>query len=110
MLRLSLGNQDVQTQQLQDAATNVQKHLGELCQISAAYVQKTARLWHKAELLVNDINVYVSTETPNLKRVLKNFADEFARLQDYWQEEVERFEVKVLAEPLKAYGTIVKIK
>ena len=73
-------------------------------------MQKTAGLWHKAELLVNDINVYVSTETPNLKRVLKNFADEFARLQDYWQAEVERCEVKVLVEPLKAYGTIVKIK
>ena len=81
----------------------MEKHFGELCQISAAYMQKTARLWHKAGLLV-------STETPTLKQGLKNFADEFARFQDYWQAEVERFEVKVLVEPLKAYGIIVKIK
>ena len=86
----------------------MEKHFVELCQISAAYMQKTARLWHKAGLLANEINVYVSTETPTLKQGLKNFADEFARFQDYWQAEVERFEVKVLVEPLKAYGIIVK--
>uniref|UniRef100_A0A8C0PQB2 CBY1 interacting BAR domain containing 1 n=1 Tax=Canis lupus familiaris TaxID=9615 RepID=A0A8C0PQB2_CANLF len=109
MLRRGLENRDTQTRQLQDAVTNVEKHFGELCQIFAAYVRKTARLRDKADLLVNEINVYASTETPNLKQGLKNFADEFARLQDYRQAEVERLEAKVV-EPLKAYGTIVKMK
>lgn len=66
----------------------MEKHFGELCQIFAAYVRKTARLRDKADLLVNEINVYASTETPNLKQGLKNFADEFAKLQDYRQAEV----------------------
>nr|XP_044998666.1 protein FAM92A isoform X1 [Jaculus jaculus] len=112
MFRRSLDNRDAQTRQLQDAVTNVEKHFGELCQIFAAYVRKTARLRDKADLLVNEINVYASTETPNLKQGLKNFADEFAKLQDYRQAEwqkVERLEAKVI-EPLKAYGTIVKMK
>ncbi|ELV14184.1 Protein FAM92A1, partial [Tupaia chinensis] len=102
-------SRDAQTRQLQDAVTNVEKHFGELCQIFAAYVRKTARLRDKADLLVNEINVYASTETPHLKQGLKNFADEFAKLQDYRQAEVERLEAKVV-EPLKAYGTIVKMK
>uniref|UniRef100_A0A6I8NXX5 CBY1 interacting BAR domain containing 1 n=1 Tax=Ornithorhynchus anatinus TaxID=9258 RepID=A0A6I8NXX5_ORNAN len=109
MLRRGLDNRDTQTRQLQDAVTNVEKHFGELCQIFAAYVRKTARLRDKADLLVNEINVYASTETPNLKHGLKNFADEFAKLQDYRQAEVERLEAKVV-EPLKTYGTIVKMK
>ncbi|KAL6039214.1 hypothetical protein STEG23_005632 [Scotinomys teguina] len=70
---------------------------------------KTARLRDKADRLVNEINVYAPTETPNLKQGLKNFADEFAKLQDYRQVELERLEAKA-AEPLKAYGTIVKMK
>nr|XP_015849329.1 protein FAM92A isoform X4 [Peromyscus maniculatus bairdii] len=116
MWRRNLEDRDAQTKQLQDAVTNVEKHFGELCQIFAAYVRKTARLRDKADLLVNEINVYASTETPNLKQGLKNFADEFAKLQDYRQAEVlmnrtkvERLEAKVV-EPLKAYGTIVKMK
>ncbi|KAJ8785200.1 hypothetical protein J1605_007756 [Eschrichtius robustus] len=79
---------DAQTRQLQDAVTNVEKHFGELCQIFAAYVRKTARLRDKADLLVNEINVYASTETPKLKQGLKTFADEFSKLQDYRQAEV----------------------
>ncbi|EGW11759.1 Protein FAM92A1, partial [Cricetulus griseus] len=102
-------SRDAQTKQLQSAVTNVEKHFGELCQIFAAYVRKTARLRDKADLLVNEINLYASTETPNLKQGLKSFADEFAKLQDYRQAEVERLEAKVV-EPLKAYGTIVKMK
>ncbi|XP_054443860.1 CBY1-interacting BAR domain-containing protein 1-like [Pteronotus mesoamericanus] len=102
-------NWDTQTRQLQNAVVNVEKHFGELCQIFAAYVQKAARLRDKADLLVNEINVYASTETPNLKQGLKKFADEFAKLQDYRQVEVERLEAKIVV-PLKAYGTIVKMK
>uniref|UniRef100_A0A8D2PK48 CBY1 interacting BAR domain containing 1 n=1 Tax=Zosterops lateralis melanops TaxID=1220523 RepID=A0A8D2PK48_ZOSLA len=94
---------------MQDAVSNVEKHFGELCQIFAGYVRKTARLRDKADLLVNEIYAYAATETPNLKVGLKNFADEFSRLQDYRQAEVDRLEAKVV-EPLKCYGTIVKLK
>ncbi|EHA98751.1 Regulator of G-protein signaling 22 [Heterocephalus glaber] len=109
MLRHTLESRDAQTRQLQDAVTNVEKHFGEPCQIFAAYVRKTARLRDKADLLVNEINMYTSTESPDLKQDLKIFADEFAKLQDYQQAEVERLEAKVV-EPLKAYGAIVKLK
>ncbi|NXA45412.1 FA92A protein, partial [Nothocercus julius] len=106
---LSLVSRDNQTRQIRDAVSNVEKHFGELCQIFAGYVRKTARLRDKADLLVNEIYAYAATETPNLKVGLKNFADEFSRLQDYRQAEVERLEAKVV-EPLKSYGTIVKLK
>ncbi|XP_058299647.1 CBY1-interacting BAR domain-containing protein 1 isoform X5 [Hylobates moloch] len=109
MMRRTLENRNAQTKQLQTAVSNVEKHFGELCQIFAAYVRKTARLRDKADLLVNEINEYAATETPHLKLGLMNFADEFAKLQDYRQAEVERLEAKVV-EPLKAYGTIVKMK
>ncbi|KAL0599026.1 Protein FAM92A [Plecturocebus cupreus] len=102
-------SRNAQTKQLQTAVSNVEKHFGELCQIFAAYVRKTARLRDKADLLVSEINAYAATETPHLKLGLMNFADEFAKLQDYRQAEVERLEAKVV-EPLKAYGTIVKMK
>ena len=105
----SLENQDSQTRQLQDDVTNVEKHFGELCQIFAAYVQKTARLPDKADLLVNEMHVYASTETPRLKQGLKNFVEDFAKRRDYWRAELERLEAEVI-EPLKAYGTIVKMK
>ncbi|NWX84015.1 FA92A protein, partial [Nothoprocta pentlandii] len=106
---LPLVSRDNQTRQIRDAVSNVEKHFGELCQIFAGYVRKTARLRDKADLLVNEIYAYAATETPNLKVGLKNFADEFSRLQDYRQAEVERLEAKVV-EPLKSYGTIVKLK
>ncbi|CAH2285563.1 Hypothetical predicted protein, partial [Pelobates cultripes] len=100
---------DNQTRQIQDSVNNVEKHFGELCQLYAGYVRKTARLRDKADLLVRTVNVYADTETPNLKAGLKNFADEFAKLQDYRQAEVERLEAKVV-EPLKSYGAIIKLK
>ncbi|XP_067267934.1 CBY1-interacting BAR domain-containing protein 1 [Chanodichthys erythropterus] len=100
---------DIQTKQIQDNITTVEKHFGDLCQLFAAYVRKTARLRDKADLLVKEVNLYADTETPNLKCGLKNFADQLAKIQDYRQAEVERLEVKVI-EPLKAYGNIVKTK
>ncbi|XP_067281340.1 CBY1-interacting BAR domain-containing protein 1 [Pseudorasbora parva] len=100
---------DIQTKQIQDNITNVEKHFGDLCQMFAAYVRKTARLRDKADLLVKEVGIYADTETPNLKCGLKNFADQLAKIQDYRQAEVERLEVKVI-EPLKAYGNIVKAK
>ncbi|KAG8563412.1 hypothetical protein GDO81_016056 [Engystomops pustulosus] len=100
---------DNQTRQIQETVSNVEKHFGELCQIYAGYVRKTARLRDKADLLVREVNAYADTETPNLKHGLKGFADELAKLQDYRQAEVERLEAKVV-EPLKSYGAIVKLK
>ncbi|XP_041320299.1 protein FAM92A isoform X2 [Pyrgilauda ruficollis] len=87
LLGRGLDARDNQTRQMQDAVSNVEKHFGELCQIFAGYVRKTARLRDKADLLVNEIYAYAATETPNLKVGLKNFADEFSRLQDYRQAE-----------------------
>ncbi|XP_069813486.1 CBY1-interacting BAR domain-containing protein 1 [Dendropsophus ebraccatus] len=100
---------DNQTRQIQETVNNVEKHFGELCQIYAGYVRKTARLRDKADLLVREVNTYADTETPNLKHGLKGFADELAKLQDYRQAEVERLEAKVV-EPLKSYGAIIKLK
>ncbi|XP_077126963.1 CBY1-interacting BAR domain-containing protein 1 isoform X2 [Ranitomeya variabilis] len=104
-----LQPRDNQTRQIQETVGNVEKHFGELCQIYAGYVRKTARLRDKADLLVREVNAYADTETPNLKHGLKGFADELAKLQDYRQAEVERLEAKVI-EPLKSYGAIIKLK
>ncbi|XP_044149449.1 protein FAM92A isoform X3 [Bufo gargarizans] len=104
-----LQPRDNQTRQIQETVSNVEKHFGELCQIYAGYVRKTARLRDKADLLVREVNAYADTETPNLKHGLKGFADELAKLQDYRQAEVERLESKVV-EPLKSYGAIIKLK
>ncbi|XP_066481805.1 CBY1-interacting BAR domain-containing protein 1 [Tiliqua scincoides] len=109
MLGRGLDSRDSQTRQVREAVSNVEKHFGELCQIFAAYIRKTARLRDKADLLVNEIHAYAATETPSLKLGLKNFANELSKLQDYRQAEVERLEAKVV-EPLKCYGTIVKLK
>ncbi|KAM5158132.1 CBY1-interacting BAR domain-containing protein 1 [Mantella aurantiaca] len=100
---------DNQTRRIQETVTNVEKHFGDLCQIYAGYVRKTARLRDKADLLVREVHAYADTETPNLQHGLKCFADELAKLQDYRQAEVERLEAKVV-EPLKSYGSIIKIK
>ncbi|XP_019905706.1 protein FAM92A isoform X1 [Esox lucius] len=100
---------DSQTKQIQQSITNVEKHFGEMCQLFAAYVRKTARLRDKADLLVKEIRIYAETETPHLQRGMKQFADNLAKVQDYRQAEVERLEAKVV-EPLKSYGNVVKIK
>ncbi|XP_075873442.1 CBY1-interacting BAR domain-containing protein 1 [Nelusetta ayraudi] len=100
---------DDQTRKIQENITNVEKHFGELCQMFAAYVRKTARLRDKGDVLVREINQYADTETPNLKMGLKQFADYLAKIEDYRQAEVERLEAKVM-EPLKSYGAVVKRK
>lgn len=79
---------DTQTKQIQESVTHVEKHFGELCQLFAGYVRKTARLRDKADLLVQEIGHYADVETPNLKNGLKNFADQIAKIQDYRQAQV----------------------
>ncbi|XP_018553173.1 CBY1-interacting BAR domain-containing protein 1 [Lates calcarifer] len=108
MLFLTLSR-DSQTRKIQENITNVEKHFGEMCQLFAGYVRKTARLRDKADLLVREISLYADTETPNLKRGMKQYADHLAKIQDYRQAEVERLEAKVI-EPLKSYGAVVKRK
>ncbi|XP_042362051.1 protein FAM92A isoform X2 [Plectropomus leopardus] len=100
---------DNQTKKIQENITNVEKHFGEMCQLFAAYVRKTARLRDKSDILVREIGMYADTETPHLKRGMKQFADHLAKIQDYRQAEVERLEAKVI-EPLKSYGAVVKRK
>uniref|UniRef100_A0A3Q1ATE6 Protein FAM92A n=1 Tax=Amphiprion ocellaris TaxID=80972 RepID=A0A3Q1ATE6_AMPOC len=100
---------DSQTRRIQENITSVEKHFGDMCQLFAAYVRKTARLRDKADLLVREIGMYADTETPNLKRGMKQYADHLAKIQDYRQAEVERLEAKVI-EPLKSYGAVVKRK
>ncbi|CAG5891834.1 unnamed protein product [Menidia menidia] len=70
---------DNQTRRIQENITGVEKHFGEMCQLFAAYVRKTARLRDKADLLVREIGVYADTETPDLKRGMKQFADHLAK-------------------------------
>ncbi|XP_068189411.1 CBY1-interacting BAR domain-containing protein 1-like [Antennarius striatus] len=100
---------DSQTRKIQENITNVEKHFGEMCQIFAAYARKTARLRDKADVLIREIGTYADTETPNLKRGMKQFADHLAMVEDYRQAEVERLEAKVI-EPLKSYGAVVRRK
>lgn len=100
---------DNQTRRIQENITNVEKHFGDMCQLFAAYVRKTARLRDKADLLVREIGLYADTETPSLKRGMKQYADHLAKIQDYRHAEVERLEAKIL-EPLKSYGAVVKRK
>ncbi|MEQ2174825.1 hypothetical protein GOODEAATRI_011726 [Goodea atripinnis] len=52
-----------------------------------AYARKTARLRDKADLLVREIGLYADTETPDLKRGMKQFAEHLAKIQDYRQAE-----------------------
>ncbi|XP_034748547.1 protein FAM92A isoform X1 [Etheostoma cragini] len=100
---------DNQTRKIQENITNVEKHFGEMCQLFAAYVRKTARLRDKSDVLVREIGIYADTETPHLKRGMKQFAEHLAKIQDYRQAEVDRLEAKVI-EPLKSYGAVVKRK
>ncbi|KAF7649878.1 hypothetical protein LDENG_00134650 [Lucifuga dentata] len=96
-----------QTMRVQEKITNVERHFGQMCQLFSAYVRKTARLRDKGDLLVQEIGLYAESETPNLKRGMKQFADQMAKIQDYRHAEVERLEAKVV-EPLKSYRAIIK--
>lgn len=84
-------SRDNQTRKIQENITNVEKHFGEMCQVFAAYVRKTARLRDKADILVREISTYADTETPNLKRGMKQFADHLAKIEDYRQAEVTQW-------------------
>lgn len=84
-------SRDSQTRKIQENITNVEKHFGQLCQLFAAYARKTARLRDKADVLVREIGQYADTETPNLRRGMKQYADHLAKVEDYRQAEVRAF-------------------
>uniref|UniRef100_A0A669D339 Uncharacterized protein n=1 Tax=Oreochromis niloticus TaxID=8128 RepID=A0A669D339_ORENI len=80
---------DNQTRRIQWNITNVEKHFGQMCQLFAAFVSKTAKVRNKADLLVREISLYADTETPSLKRGLKQYADHLAKIQDYRQAQLD---------------------
>lgn len=88
----SFLSRDSQTKKIQDNITKVEKHFGELCQLFAAYSRKTARLRDKGDLLVKQIELHADTETPDLKRGMKEFADHLAKIQDYRHAQVHNTE------------------
>ena len=104
-------SRDNQTRKIQENITNVEKHFGEMCQMFAAYVRKTARLRDKADILVREIGLYADTETPNLKKGMKQFADHLAKIEDYRQAEVKTtvFYITTVDCGCKYY-TIIKVK
>ncbi|TSZ97537.1 Protein FAM92B [Bagarius yarrelli] len=89
--------------------SNAEKYMGQFCTLLASYTRKTAKLRDKADLLVQQMQEFASTEGPEVRICLKNFSEDLAMVQDYRQAEVERLETRVLA-PLKAYGAVVKTK
>uniref|UniRef100_A0A4X2M1A6 Family with sequence similarity 92 member B n=1 Tax=Vombatus ursinus TaxID=29139 RepID=A0A4X2M1A6_VOMUR len=91
----------------QNTVNNAEKYFGQFCVLLAAYTRKAAGLRDKADLLVKQLLDFANTENPEMRTTLKNFAEELAKVQDYRQAEVERFEMKVI-NPLRLYGTQIK--
>uniref|UniRef100_A0A4W3ILE8 CBY1 interacting BAR domain containing 2 n=1 Tax=Callorhinchus milii TaxID=7868 RepID=A0A4W3ILE8_CALMI len=94
---------------METTVTNAEQYLGQFCTLMGCYSRKTARLRDKTDLLIRQIMDFANTENSELRRCLKDFAEELAKIQDYRQAEVERLDAKVV-HPLKAYGRITKNK
>uniref|UniRef100_A0A8C6AKA5 CBY1 interacting BAR domain containing 2 n=1 Tax=Monodon monoceros TaxID=40151 RepID=A0A8C6AKA5_MONMO len=88
-----------------DTVTNAEKCFGQFYSLLATYTRKTARLPDKADQLVKQLIDFTNTENPEMRAVLRNFAEDLAKVQDYRQ--VERLETKVV-KPLKLYGVQMK--
>ncbi|XP_074057985.1 CBY1-interacting BAR domain-containing protein 2 [Macrotis lagotis] len=100
-------SRDSQVRVMENMVDNAEKYFGQFCVLLAAYTRKTAKLRDKADLLVKQLLDFANTENPEMRTTLKNFAEELAKVQDYRQAEVERFEMKVV-NPLRLYGTQIK--
>ncbi|XP_061680557.1 CBY1-interacting BAR domain-containing protein 1 isoform X2 [Syngnathoides biaculeatus] len=100
---------DEQTKRIQESIGHVEKHFGDLCNMFGDYARKVAKLRDKADVLVRGVADYADTETPGLKKGVKRFAEQLAKIQDYRQAEVERLEAKVI-KPLKGYSAVVQRK
>nr|XP_020844896.1 protein FAM92B isoform X2 [Phascolarctos cinereus]XP_020844897.1 protein FAM92B isoform X2 [Phascolarctos cinereus]XP_020844898.1 protein FAM92B isoform X2 [Phascolarctos cinereus] len=92
---------------MENTVNNAEKYFGQFCVLLAAYTRKTAGLRDKADLLVKQLLDFANTENPEMRTTLKNFVEELAKVQDYRQAEVERFEMKVI-HPLRLYGIQIK--
>ncbi|XP_061520387.1 CBY1-interacting BAR domain-containing protein 1 isoform X2 [Phycodurus eques] len=103
------NSKDEQTKRIQESIGNVEKHFGDLCNMFGNYARKVAKLRDKADVLVRGVADYADTETPSLKKGVKQFAEQLAKIQDYRQAEVERLEAKVI-KPLKGYSAVVQRK
>lgn len=68
--------------------SNAEKYMGQFCTLLAAYTRKTAKLRDKADLLVQQLQEYASTEGPELRICLKILSEDLAMVQDYRQAEV----------------------
>ncbi|XP_027703504.1 protein FAM92B isoform X2 [Vombatus ursinus] len=100
-------SRDSQVRVMENTVNNAEKYFGQFCVLLAAYTRKAAGLRDKADLLVKQLLDFANTENPEMRTTLKNFAEELAKVQDYRQAEVERFEMKVI-NPLRLYGTQIK--
>ncbi|XP_029781189.1 protein FAM92B isoform X1 [Suricata suricatta] len=92
---------------MERTVTDAEKHFGQFCSTLAAYTRRTARLRDKADQLVRQLAGFASTENPEMRATVRNFAEDLAKVQDYRQAEVERLETKVIG-PLKLYGAHIK--
>ncbi|KAM9070941.1 CBY1-interacting BAR domain-containing protein 2 isoform 1-T1 [Sarcophilus harrisii] len=100
-------SRDSQVRVMENTVNNAEKYFGQFCVLLAAYTRKTARLRDMADLLVKQLLDFANTENPEMRTTLKNFAEELAKIQDYRQAKVERFELKVI-NPLRLYETQIK--
>nr|XP_056718364.1 CBY1-interacting BAR domain-containing protein 2 [Euleptes europaea] len=100
-------SRDSQVKMMEKVVTNAETYFSKFCTLMAAYTRKTAKLRDKSDLLVKQLIDYSNTENPELRSIVRNFAEEMAKVQDYRQAEVERLETKVVR-PLKVYGTLIK--
>ncbi|XP_065754484.1 CBY1-interacting BAR domain-containing protein 2 [Phocoena phocoena] len=91
----------------EDTVTNAEKCFGQFYSLLAAYTRKTARLREKADQLVKQLVDFTNTENPEMRAVLRKFAEDLAKVQDYRQAQVERLETKVVKPP-KLYGVQMK--
>ncbi|XP_067854240.1 CBY1-interacting BAR domain-containing protein 2-like [Heptranchias perlo] len=102
-------SRDAQVRIMEGTVANAEKYLGQFCTLLASYTRKNARLRDKVDLLIKQIMDFANTENPEMRRSLKDFAEELSKIQDYRQAEVERLDAKVIG-PLKSYGPLTKSK
>lgn len=79
---------DSQVRMMESMVTNAEKHFSRFCSLLAAYTRKTARLRDAADRLVLQLLDFASTEGPEMRATLRDFAEDLAKVQDYRQAQV----------------------